>query len=501
MILRVLIAAAAAWTLAGTAHADWFRAETDRFIVYGEGREAKVRDYADKLTKFDAALRVLHPSTRDRPSYTRTQLVLVDSETDLRRVLPHLNRQVAGIYVPRTTGVFAIAVTDASKNGDDTLYHEYAHHFMLENFPTAYPAWFVEGFAEYFMTAQVKADGVHIGDYNPGRAYTIFNMTWLPWSEIFTKRPFQLPAKQRYNYYAQSWLLTHYMQTGGRAAQLDAAVQAIAHGAEPAAAFWKATGWDEQSLTRELRRYRKLPTMQVKASALPPVSVSVTRMPPSADDVLLAYFRLLVADPRQGDAAFVEQVRQRAARYPDDSLAQRTLALAEYYFGDVAAGDVVIAKLRAAHSADNEVLLTAGWGALAAGHRDPKVREARWRAARPLFAQVYAKAKDDFRPIFGYALSRTIEPAFPTDNDMTALLEARALSPAVQEINTYAGLALLAKGRREDAAIVLGPVINDPHGGRAAAHAKARLEGRSSAEADKAAEAAGEEAAAEGEAP
>ncbi len=193
------------------AQASWFKAETERFIVYGEGREAQVRSYADRLTKFDAALRVFHPSVGDQKSYTKTQVVLLGSQADLRRVRPDLTRQVAGVYLARGTGVFALAVTDTSLGRDDTLFHEYAHHFMLENFPTAYPAWFIEGFAEYFGTADVKSDGVHIGGYNPGRAYTIFNQSWLPWSEIFSKRPFQLPAGQRYNYYAQSWLLTHFM--------------------------------------------------------------------------------------------------------------------------------------------------------------------------------------------------------------------------------------------------------------------------------------------------
>jgi hypothetical protein len=231
--------------------------------------------------------------------------------------------------------------------------------------------------------------------------------------------------------------------------------------------------------------------MQVKADALPQPQITITRMSDSADDLFLPYVRVLLSDTRQPDPTFLEQVRQRAARHPSDSLAQRTLALTEYTFGDAAAGDAVIEKLRAANPDDHEVLLTAGWGGIRTGFRDPAAKPARWRAARGEFAKVYAARKDDFRPIYAYALSRTIEPAFPTDNDLTALLEARALAPAVEEINTYAGLALLAKGRRADAAVVLGPVINNPHGGGGAAQAKALLEGRSAAEAEKEAEAAG----------
>ena len=45
----------------GAAQAKWYRAETDRFVVYGEGREAKVREMAARLTAFDAVLRLHNP--------------------------------------------------------------------------------------------------------------------------------------------------------------------------------------------------------------------------------------------------------------------------------------------------------------------------------------------------------------------------------------------------------------------------------------------------------
>ncbi len=48
-----LIAALAATS----AEAKWLRAETDNFIIYSEGSEKSLRDFAVTLQRFDATLR------------------------------------------------------------------------------------------------------------------------------------------------------------------------------------------------------------------------------------------------------------------------------------------------------------------------------------------------------------------------------------------------------------------------------------------------------------
>jgi hypothetical protein len=99
-------------------------------------------------------------------------------------------------------------------------------------------------------------------------------------------------------------------------------------------------------------------------------------------------------------------------------------------------------------------------------------------------AKVHALDPSDFRPLYDYSLCRSADPAFPTENDVDVLLEARELAPSVQEISFRAGLALLRRDRREDALKVLGPVLNNPHGGEMAERARALIEGRDEAAGD-----------------
>lgn len=467
------------------ARAEWFRAETDRFVVYGEGREQKVRDYAVKLTTFDHVLRLFHPQTLKRVPATKVNVYLVDSGEDLRRVRPGTPREVAGVYIAMNEGVFAIAVSSADL-GDDVTFHEYAHHFMLENFPAAYPAWFVEGWAEYFMTTEIRGDQIKVGGYNEARVYGMFQQSWVPLGELLTKTTAETRPDRRGMFYAEAWLLMHYMRSDPkRAEQLSAITRAIAEGQSPVKAFESTTGLTLDQLTAQLKRYNKLPVTSFKDPSGAAASVNVTPLPKSADDLLLENLRLIMSDTGKVDGDFLSGVRRKAAKYPGDRLAETTLARAEFVMGDVAAGEGIMNARLAAHPDDVEDLLLAGTGQVLAGMRDRPNRQARYRAARPMLAKAYKLDGGDFRTLYAYALSRSIEPGFPTDNDINVLLEAQGLAPSVQENAVRAGLALIQKGRKDEARRLLTPLINNPHGGAFAARAKALLEGSStSAELD-----------------
>ena len=89
-------------------------------------------------------------------------------------------RTVAGLYKPDAAGPFMIAPREdlaQTFTSDMILFHEYAHHFMLQNYSTVYPPWYVEGFAELLSTTRFERDGsIKVGAFAAHRAYELAPM-------------------------------------------------------------------------------------------------------------------------------------------------------------------------------------------------------------------------------------------------------------------------------------------------------------------------------------
>lgn len=476
--MRAVLAALGLAFSASPAWAVWYKAETDRFVVYGEGKEARVREYATKLQTFDTVLRLFHPVTRDKKPGTKLHLYLVRDSSELRHVQPRLTTDAAGFYNASNEGIVALVNTDSGLQADDVLFHEYAHHFMLENFPAAYPAWFVEGFAEYFMTTEMRPAAIRVGTYNIDRVYTIQALPWLPWKDVLTKPGSQFKREDGAVFYGQAWLLTHYLRSDDKRAEgLNTALREVAAGGDPVKAFEAAAGMPLKDFDRTLRNYRKLRVLEM--TKVPPApAMTVVALPDGEGELLLDHARLLFAPTGVADQSYLAGLRRRAAKYPNEPFAQRTLARAEFVMGDVAKGEALVGAQLAARPDDLETLLLAGTGQVLAGIRDKAKRTERFRAARTHFGKAYKLNDRDFRVLYAYGLSRSVEMSYPTDNDVEVLLQARWLAPSVMELSLRAGEALIRKGDKTSAKAVLTAVANNPHGGGAAAYAKALIEGK-----------------------
>jgi hypothetical protein len=66
-----------------TAKAAWHEASTTHFLIYSDEDPAKLRDFADKLERFDRAMRVMH-AVPDRPVGAANRVTIF--------VCPALNR-------------------------------------------------------------------------------------------------------------------------------------------------------------------------------------------------------------------------------------------------------------------------------------------------------------------------------------------------------------------------------------------------------------------------
>jgi hypothetical protein len=470
---RALAAFLLAMALASPASAEWRRAESANFVLYSQSGEAKLREQAALLEDYNLFLRALTGVTEpDAPN--KLNVYIVKSAAQLRSI-HDMPAGIAGVYIASSAGIAAVVDESAPGEGQQTLLHEVAHHFMKQYRPLPYPAWYVEGFAEYASTVSFKKDAIEYGRPSVDRAYSLVEGKWLPLDRIlFGEVPTDLESMSAF--YAQSWLLSHYLlRSAEMRPRFAAYLAAAARGEEPRKAFATAFPMPVADLERELRAYSKRPmsyTRFKRASGTVPPAVAITRLPPSADDLLLLRATMEVGP--EDEAALLARVRTAAAKH-DDPFARRALAQAEALHGDPAKADALLGPLLAADPDDAELLYFKGMRHLRVA-RGAADGEAEYRLARASFVRAHKADPNHWQTLLRYAEALRADESFVSDNTINILLLASQLAPQTQEGTMNAAQLLIARKRWEEAELLLLPLTGDPHDRRLANAARGLLE-------------------------
>ena len=447
----------------------WKRAESARFVVHSDGDEGVLRDYAVKLEDFDMVLRSLHGMRIDQVPPRKLDVYLLNDLRAMRRTQPKADETLRGYYSADSDDIVCVAMRGRVSNveTDDTVLHEYVHHFMKQYFNYAYAPWLLEGYAEYFMTTEFKGDDILIGKFNTNRAFWVMNAKWMPLGDLLTKSPWEI-ASPGENYYPLAWLLTHYLMSDPlRYAQLTAYMKAVGDGTPAVAAMEGATGKSLTALTADLKAYTlsELPVRVFTRKRKRAVEVSTVVMPASADDLLLEKVRMVSGVDSADKAVFIDDIRKRAARHPGDRLAELTLARAEMLAGTLPACQAVLDRRLAVAPDDNEALELKALALMAQGDDDPALKPALYKDASRLLGKAFQVDGNRYQTLLGYAKSRQISPGYPSDNVMEGLLLANELAPQVSQVTLTAVQALAMRGDYRQAVVLLKPLANDPHGG------------------------------------
>lgn len=453
--------------LGGAAHAEtaWLKAETPRFTLYSMGSEKSLRDYAERVELMDAVFWQVYGLERPAPPPHKLSIYLVDKPSTLRLVAPSLREGVVGFYSASSGEVFAMGLAAADNNY--VLLHEYVHHLMLQYFPYGYPAWLVEGYAEYFMSTTVEDSSIKVGYAPAGRTEELNSEPWLPWGDILTKRVTDVPVSQVRLFYAQSWLLTHYLLSDpARSKQLQAYLAATGQGKPSIEAFEAATGLKIDALDRRLNTYAaaQTPYVQFKKGQFPTASVTIAPLSNGAADLLLDDLDLRTGVDESRKAEVIARVRRKVAAYPDDTAVQLTLARAEIFAGDQAIGaEILKRRLAAARMNDVEALTLEADRLMNLGDRTPERQAELYTQAGNILVAAFKLDPARYQTLAAFARSRRGEAGYPSDNTMTALLTALKLAPQVPENRLAAADGLIKRGRQRDAIMILAPLANSPH--------------------------------------
>jgi hypothetical protein len=467
------------------ARAEWLRGESPNFIVFSEESEARVRERLVQLEHFDALLRQLTTVT-EPPAPNKLHIYIVDGPAGLRMVRP-VGEGTAGFYTASPSGIAALVDRSVAsrgpgtrnRDGQEVLFHEYVHHFMWQYRANAYPAWYVEGFAEYFMTTHITDRAIDIGNASADRAAAIMAGNWLPIERVLFGTTAGLNQDQAVQFYAQSWLMVHYFfstterQTAIRRYLIEA------RRGDGAEALQRATGLTTAQLNDELRRYIRGGRINYRRMNLDerqaPAAVSITRMARSADDLLLYQAALRAGIDDDQGPNYLRRIRTAAARHAGDPFAQRVLAHAEALFGDGAVADRLLDPLIAASPNDAELLYIKGMRHLAAAE-DGDNWDSESRVARNWFSRAHRADENHYQTLYRYAQTLRGQEAFDSENTSNVLLLSHQLAPQVSEITMNAAMLLIHRRQIAEAEALLQPLAADPHDAGLAAAARQMLQ-------------------------
>ncbi len=465
--------------VATPAQAKWLRADTESFIIYSEGSEKSLRGFAENLQRFDATLRTrFNLSGSQEPN--RLTIYLVPRAADAGRLISGKSGSpIAGWYRPDPEGSYAISHREnvaikGTPQSQQTLFHEYTHHFMKRYAAGAFPAWFIEGFAEYYSTVDFTEDGKYqVGKPLHSRAYSLLTMPKIPAEQLLAQRPDEMRNSGQMDvYYGRAWLLTHMLYNDpARAEQLGNYLAAINRGEGGTKAATDAFG-DLAQLDKDLNRYLTRP-MTVRISGQPvavPGKVEIVQLPATEDALLPLRLERISA---HNDNVRMTQVRDDLKAlsliHGGDAGVWFELASAEWAIDedqrDSAAARAAVDKaltIDPKHVRAN-VLLGRILTAEVEAKDDPQPAD--WNAVRKPIALANRTNPDDPVPLFAYFMTFLDQGMRPPPIAIQGLGRAFQLAP--ENISArFAYSFALANGGDFDGALKLAQAVAfDPHDG------------------------------------
>ncbi|MEL1249867.1 hypothetical protein [Aurantiacibacter gilvus] len=474
---RFFVALAALITLAvapAAQAADWFRAETEHFIVYAEDDESATREFAQDLERLDEVLRLFTGISADDGSLPASAKVTVFRFGETRDMSAlaagRRNTGIGGFFIGRANGSVAfVPVRQNRRRGRSVrealdedlqldprgiLFHEYVHYFMFQHADAPYPLWYSEGFAELFATLEFEDDYFVIGEMPTARS---FSLATLP---IDLERTFDPPARRTREdtgyTYAHGWLIASHLNLNPeRRGQMTEYMVAIGQGASPMEAARRAFG-DLDVLRDELEEFRqgRARLLRVPYAVDADPAVEIHRL---ADDEA-ARMNLMIRSNRGVDEdeaqRLVSEARSLVAEYPQSEAVLLAATEAEFDARNYAEAESLASRVLEIDPESTEAAIYFADVALRRTYEDPsQIIEARRR-----FAAANRMENDHAYPLYGYYLTYLFDPEYEGDEVPVTAKQALEASFAYAPFDSTVRQALvhmlLTEGRPDEARIV-----------------------------------------------
>lgn len=340
----------------------WFRAESPHFVVFSDTREEDVGLLLDNLEKLDHLLRIYaRPDGPSAPAEPKLTLYYHASLADLRRLDDDMPADAVGLYASCASGAqgFGVHLERIASLEDGQLekatpnatlayaFEAYARHFLYRHTDIRTPAWFIDGFAQYFSSVRFSERQMVVGRapqavarylrfLDEGRRYGLDYEDVLQ-GHLAGAHSYGGTVGVRLEFEAKAWLLTHYaLSSEDNRRRLNRYLALTGEGASPRDAFERAFDIKLAELDRVLWRYRRLGLEMQRGipEALPAVQPRLQTLSRPAGEFVLADAALKACPGPAAGQALLRQVTELAARFPDDAQGRLTLSRAQIDWGD-----------------------------------------------------------------------------------------------------------------------------------------------------------------------
>ncbi len=289
------------------------RARSAHFVTLSGASPRRTQQVIEQLETVAAALRQVDPIFAAEVEPTR--LILFARSRDAAPYFDLLlgNRN-GGVFLVGPDGSGTMLIDGSRPFADRTVFHELVHD-LLANSGTHLPLWLEEGLAEYYSTAVVSGNGVHLGDPIPDRLNTLHSRPLRPVTDIFAMKPGQESASSAF-FYAEAWAIVDWMMRADRAA-FFAFLHDVERGDPAAGAFRRHFEIDvtalQVSLEAPLHHPPAIASIRVPVAAQTEVSAP---QPLTREEVILELAEFLGSfEAARPDAErFLQSVTQLKAR-------------------------------------------------------------------------------------------------------------------------------------------------------------------------------------------
>lgn len=261
----------------------WFEARSANFNIYSCGATQEVHKLAARLEQFHDAFGLL--AGAQAVSSPPITVMAFPDQTAMEPFLPLYQGKPANLsgFFKRSSdeNLIVLALTGTNTISMQVIFHEYTHLLFRRN-DHVWPLWLQEGMSEIYSTFEVAGRGVRIGEPIQHHLRFLEHSDLMPLKELLAVEhdsPQYNESEHQGVFYAESWLLTHFLMNGDNPAlkaRFGNFTKLLRQGVPQEKAFTQALGIPLSSVEAELRRYLARQQFQPIAYVVP-VDLSAPR--------------------------------------------------------------------------------------------------------------------------------------------------------------------------------------------------------------------------------